>query len=423
MTSPSLPRRRSSTVPYLSDDASQASLAKPTRPRISIACTPEENEAIKERKKRARLRKEKLHDDGAKDDAAVSVEVDVEAEVKVSPPTQLSLRRRWHRTLRLDNTNSLQVESATRAPDFSSAATSSTIPLRSTRQATPTGVSDDSSGWHMFALAGPSTAPATTDSHPSCFFEYPATPCPPPPVGPHETASESQPHCRVATALAPQSWAEHPRSLSLPLQSSQAEQYPLTPPFDDSLLLPLMPDMAWPEGPSLELHPPSKTPEPYHSHLRAHSHSMLHLPKFTSTPSPAWQLYHAIPSPPEPSTNPTYCFPPYTFDTVLLPQTRSPVQPQHATPPLLSLSIPDSDAGPPFGQTADTLTPVSKHEATCSLELPVLGSLETGGVRGERWGFEGRSLEVVGSGGTEEGGCIESWVDEQTGQMYAPQVW
>ncbi|GAA6032057.1 hypothetical protein JCM8097_003408 [Rhodosporidiobolus ruineniae] len=378
--------------------------------RIGIACAScrrrEENMAVKERKQALKQRKDQLRV-GSTDDG--------DDEPTLPEETQLSVRRRWSRTLGLDVRSQVP-------PSSGHSAAASRLSVDS-----PSGLSTAAHAWHISTPNGPRTAPVTSSR--TSYFDFAVTAdssytlstnggssmAAPSPAATQETATAP---LAVLPPTPSQPWSAAPtpsprtRLASLP----ETTDYPLTPPTEPIRLDHLVVEERKEPAPWLLPAPIPMPPRRYTS--LSHSHSVPDFPQ--SAPGPHWQLWHAIPAPGD-GINPSFISPALTDRESLAP---SCFPPSPANPPSLGFAIPPADSS----THPAVLTPVSTYESAPSLGLQLFppSSLDSAALAlnacdegpASVWATSSSAVTAQEASGTPDryqvGGWTQSWLEEQS---------
>ncbi|GAA5892039.1 hypothetical protein JCM6882_005672 [Rhodosporidiobolus microsporus] len=371
-----------------------------------IAVSAEENQAVKERKQLAKLRREQQKDKEkgkervdkpVADEGEKVVKVKRETkDAKVEPhridETQLSTRRRWNRTIRFDAQGARSVRSvassnhspALQTPSLASPGARSHVSLQP--GPTPGGLTAATLAWHITTPNEPRTAPVGTASR-SSYFDPAYAAQPSYPVSPYgdSVGSFASPP-QVAYEVSPvSSRRELPSCASpvvqadpIPSPTSRASElpspsnYPLTPPLEQVYLAPAPANSFHEEDhePWYDAEPPPPPPPRHTQRPLNHSYSAPQLPQYS--PNADWQLYHAIPSPVggiapsaiSPGPKPTTALHPDYFP------------PTPADPPSMSLCAPRERRPTSLDFLPETLTPAPSHPPTSSLGLQFMDPVE-----------------------------------------------
>ncbi|GAA5861189.1 hypothetical protein JCM8547_008513 [Rhodosporidiobolus lusitaniae] len=363
---------------------------------VYVPVSFEENQAVKERKQLAKLRKDKVRagefvestssrptrsprlarsrkaSTSTSEDrlpvrrksSSPPVGKDDEAKPALSNETTLSIKRRWSKTIRFDPLS------------FGPASSSVGSPLscgssRVGNSATTPGLA---AATLALQISGPSTAPALTTARTSYFPAYSTSPLQ------HSIPLEEEQPALPSPPRATYQPTPEPPARPLPLPSPrsictfpllEAPEYPLTPPTETSYLSPPAATGLQLSGieqePWLDL---SHSGTAYRRTTLAHSRSVGHLPQY-SAPTPDWHLYHAIPSPSGISPAAISLPPAKHYEQVSPSYSSSPALVRQ---PVLSLSIPSEPAYTTsrYFLPVETLTPVSTHEPTLALGLQLM---------------------------------------------------
>ncbi|GAA6006711.1 hypothetical protein JCM10207_005028 [Rhodosporidiobolus poonsookiae] len=325
-----------------------------------VAVSAEENKAAKERKLEAKLRREARNADNARRASAESL-AESAPDDSAAFATQLSARRRWNRTIRLDSRGGLSKKASSSAASSASGHGKAPRPLS---MATPSGLSEAALGWHI-SSPGCHTAPVSSATRKSYFDHDPGTLQPLTPldeVRPPTTAflAPANGFFGAPSSATLSSTSPSPSSGAIPLPPEP--QYPPTPPTD---AIPLADAIL--SVPTTNPWTDFSSGTASRSTPHAYAQSQLRQPQYDSTPNAAWQLYHALPDVPvsAPSVELALVSPPYSVGTCTSLPGAIPV-----SPPPLTLSIPrDPLPLQTYAPQPDLLTPTSTYESPSSLGL------------------------------------------------------